>query len=72
MQIAKVLETDITDLLKNDDLSLTVSNNKFHDHSSVFQNFYFAQKEQYEDQIQSLKEEIKFLRDQITSTKKSN
>jgi len=61
--ISKILEIDIQELLKDDNLNLNVQNNKFHDNSSVIHNFYNTQKDQYENQIVHLRDEIAFLRD---------
>lgn len=66
VKICEILDTNLNELLSKE--KWNVHNNNFNDNSILYnniENFFSGQKELYEDQISSLKEETKALREQV-------
>lgn len=64
VEISKVLEVDFFDLMPLESQNVILSHNEIA-YGATTQNFYSDMKENYEDRIRHLEDEIQFLREQV-------
>lgn len=71
IQLSKLLEIDLKELAGIENSEISIKNNSFNDSSSAIQNYNLQNKILFDEIISTYKEEIVFLRNQISELIKS-
>lgn len=66
IQLSKILDTELNELAGIDNSEFSIKNNTFSDNSSVIQNYHAQNTALIEKLIQGFREEIGFLRQQLS------